>query len=257
MTSHVLIPDTQIRPGVPLSHLTAIGNYIVNKQPETVVMLGDFFDMHSLSVYDKGTKKAEGANYLADIQAGQKGMDTLLKPLHKYNKKRKKFKEKQYKPRLVFLLGNHENRIARHINANPELDGILGFHTLGLEAYGWEVIDFLKPIEIDGLTYAHYFYQPMTGRAYGGKAPSKLNNVGFSFVQGHVQGLDMAMKHLANGKTLRALIAGSFYQHTEEYKGHQANDHWHGCLMLNEVKDGNYCLLELSLEYLMLKWLNR
>jgi hypothetical protein len=65
----------------------------------------------------------------------------------------------------------------------------------------------------------------------------------------------MAMKHLGNGKTLRGIVAGSFYQHYEDYKGPQANDHWQGCLMLHEVEDGDFCLLELSLNYLMSEWL--
>ena len=255
MSTHFIIPDTQVKPGVKTNHLKAAGNYIVRHKPDVIIHLGDHFDMHSLSSYDKRTKKAEGANYLEDIKAGQKAMRELLAPLEKYNLKRKVNKKKQYKPRMVFLLGNHENRIARHINANPELDGVLGFHTLGLEEMGWEVQDFLKPIEIDGLTYAHYFYQPMSGHPYGGKATTKLNNVGFSFVMGHQQGLDMAMKHLGNGKTLRGLVAGSFYQHFEDYKGHQANDHWQGCLMLHEVKGGEYCLMELSMNYLMKEWL--
>lgn len=255
MSKHFLIPDTQVKPGVPIDHLTAAGNYIVAKQPDVIIHLGDHWDMHSLSSYDKGTRKAEGARYQEDIEAGIRGMQALLAPLKAYNKRKRKNKEKQYKPRMVFLLGNHEQRIMRHVNAHPELEGKLGYHDLRLESFGWEVQDFLKPIEIDGVTYAHYFYNPNTGHAYGGKASTKLNNIGFTFSMGHQQGLDMAMKHLANGKTLRGLVAGSFYQHDEEYKGHQANDHWHGCLFLHEVQDGNYCLLELSLSYLMENWL--
>lgn len=252
---HFCIPDTQVKPGVPIDHLTAAGNYVVAKQPEVIVHLGDHFDMHSLSSYDKGTRKAEGARYQEDIEAGIRAMEAFLAPIRKYNKRKKKNKEKQYKPRMVFLLGNHEDRIMRHVNAHPELEGKLGYHDLKLEEMGWEVVDYLKPIEIDGITYAHYFYNPNTGYAYGGKASTKLNNIGFTFVMGHQQGLDMAMKHLANGKTLRGLVAGSFYQHDEGYKGPQANDHWHGCLMLHEVKDGDYCLMELSLDYLMREWL--
>ena len=255
MSTHFIIPDTQVKPGVPTDHLRAAGNYIVRHKPDVIIHLGDHFDMHSLSSYDRGTKKAEGANYLEDIKAGQKAMQELLGPLKKHNKRQKKNRKKQYKPRMVFLLGNHEFRIARHINANPELDGVLGFHTLGLEEMGWEIHDFLDPVEIDGLTYAHYFYNPMSGHPYGGKAPTKLNNIGFSFVMGHQQGLDMAMKHLGNGKTLRGLVAGSFYQHFEDYKGYQANDHFRGCIVLNEVEGGNYNLMELSLNYLMKEWL--
>lgn len=255
MTKHFVLPDVQQKPGCKTDHLTAAGRYVAAKRPEVIVCLGDFFDMESLSVYDKGTKKAEGKKYQADIDAGKKAMEAFLKPINDYNKKRRKNKKSLYKPRMVYLIGNHSYRIVRHINANPELDGVLGLHTLGLEGMGWEVIDFLKPIEIDGLTYAHYFYNPMSGKAYGGKAHTKLNNVGFSFVQGHQQGLDIAMKHLANGKTIRGIVAGSFYQHFEDYKGHQANDHWQGCLMLHEVREGDYSLMELSLNYLMKEWL--
>ena len=253
--THFVVPDTQVKPGVPIDHLTAAGKFCVDKKPDVIVHLGDHFDMHSLSSYDRGTKKAEGANYLEDIKAGQEAMEAFLAPIKAYNKKRKANKKKQYKPRMEFLLGNHEERIARHINAYPILDGVLGYHTLGLEEMGWNVNGFREPITIDGVTYAHYFYNPMSGHPYGGKATTKLNNIGFSFVMGHQQGLDMAMKHLGNGETLRGVVAGSFYQHEEEYKGPQANDHWQGCLMLHEVEDGNYCLTELSLDYLRGKYL--
>lgn len=252
---HFVIPDTQVKPGVPLDHLTAAGNYIVAKKPDVIVHLGDHWDMHSLSSYDRGTKRAEGARYQEDIDAGLAGMEALLKPIWDFNKRKKKNKEKQYKPRMIFNLGNHEERILRHVNANPELDGKIGFKDLKLEKFGWEVPDFLAPVEVDGVTYAHYFYNPNSGHPWGGKCSTKINNIGFSFTMGHQQGLDIAMKHLANGKTIRGLVAGSFYQHDEEYKGNQANDHWHGCIMKHEVKDGNYCLMELSLDYLKKEWL--
>ena len=40
-----VIPDTQVKPDQDLSYLRAIGNYIVEKQPDAVVHLGDFADM--------------------------------------------------------------------------------------------------------------------------------------------------------------------------------------------------------------------
>lgn len=252
---HMYIPDTQVKPGVPIEHVLAAGNYALAKRPDVIVVAGDWWDMHSLSSYDKGTKNAEGANYQADIDAGIEAMELFLSPITRFNARKTKIKREKYKPRLVFTLGNHEERIMRHVNANPEMHGKLGYHDFGLEAMGFEVHDFLKPVEIDGLTYAHYFYNPNTGRPYGGKTATKLNNIGFSFVMGHQQGLDPAIKHLNNGKTLRGLTAGSFYQHEEKYKGYQGNDHWQGCLMLHEVKDGDYCLMELSIEFLMENWL--
>lgn len=255
LPKHFFIPDTQVKKGVPLSHLTAAGNYIVDKKPDVIIHAGDHWDMPSLSSYDTGTRRAEGRTYQDDIEAGLEGMEALLAPINAYNRQKKRNKEKQYRPRMIFNLGNHEERILRHINANPELHGKLGLKDLKLEKFGWEVPPYLKPVEVDGVTYAHYFYNPNTGHPWGGKCSTKLNNVGFSFTMGHQQGLDMAMKHLANGRTLRGLVAGSFYQHDEDYKGHQANDHWHGCICKHEVKDGNYNILELSLNYLLRQWL--
>lgn len=252
---HFIIPDTQCREDVPLDHLEAAGNYIVEKRPEVIVHLGDHWDMKSLSSYDRGTKKAEGARYQQDIESGIAGMDTLLSPIKKLQRKQKKQKIKQYSPRLVFCLGNHEERIERHVNANPEFEGKLGYQDLQLEEYGWEVYDFRQVVVIDGVHYAHYFYNQNTGRPLGGKCHTRLQNLGFSFTMGHQQGLDTAIKPLNNGSSIRGLIAGSFYQHEEDYKGPQGNHHWCGCIYKHEVRDGNYDIMELSLNYLREKWL--
>jgi hypothetical protein len=252
---HFIIPDTQCKPGVPLNHLTAAGNYIVDKKPDVIVHLADHWDMPSLSSYDKGTKKAEGKTYQQDIEAGLEGMEALLTPIWEHNAKMKAQKMKQYKPRMVFTTGNHEERVMRHVNANPELAGKCSYDDFKLKELGWEVYDFLEIVEIDGVAYSHYFANPNTGRPYGGMARSRLNNIGFSFTMGHQQGKDLAEKHLANGKVIRGLIVGSFYQHNEEYKGYQGNNHFRGCIYKHEVKDGNYCMMELSLDYLMQEWL--
>lgn len=255
MAEHFVIPDTQCRPGLTYEHLTAAGNYIVAKQPDVIIHLGDHFDMNSLSSYDKGTKKAEGKTYQADIDAGLEGMIALLQPLWDYNKQRARNKQKQYKPRMVFLIGNHEERIMRHVNANPELHGKCSYADLQLNEMGWEVYDFLEMAYIDGITYSHYFANPNTGRPWGGMARTKLNNIGFSFTMGHQQGKDLAEKHLANGKVLRACIVGSFYQHDEDYKGYQGNNHFRGCIYKHEVEGGNYNIMELSMKYLLERWL--
>ena len=251
---HFVIGDTQVKSGVPIDHLRAIGNYIVAKQPEVIIHLGDHWDMPCLSSYEKrGSRYFEGKRYKEDIESGNKGMVELLSPIREYNKKCRENKVKQYKPRLVYLRGNHEYRCERAVNEDPRLEGVIGYHDMDLR--DWEIHDFLEIIEIDGVYYSHYFYNPLSGKPWSGKASTMLNNIGFSFVQGHRQGKDIAEKHLANGKTIRGLVIGSCYQHDEDYRGPQANTHFRGCAMLNEVDDGNYSLMEISLDYLLKKWL--
>lgn len=56
----LVIGDTQIKPDVDLSYMTAVGRYIADKQPDVVVHIGDSIDFPSLSSYDKGKKSFEG-----------------------------------------------------------------------------------------------------------------------------------------------------------------------------------------------------
>jgi hypothetical protein len=237
---HIIIPDTQCKPDVPLDHLTWIGRYIAEKQCDVLIHLGDHWDMPSLSSYDRGKKAMEGRRYKRDIAAGNLGMDLLNKPMAKMRKP----------PRKIFITGNHEDRITRAVEMDAALDGVIGWQDFNLDAWGWEVQPYLRPIEVHGVLYAHYFYNPRTGRPWSGGAATILRHVGQSFVQGHRQGLDSAVQDLPTGKRRRGIIAGSCYQHDEFYLGAQGQSHWRGLLVLHEVKAGNFDLLEVSLDYL-------
>ena len=82
MRTHLVIPDTQIKPGVPLEHLSWIGRYIVKRKPDVIVHLGDHYDFPSLSYYDRGKLSFEGRRYKADIRAGHEALDILEGPLN-------------------------------------------------------------------------------------------------------------------------------------------------------------------------------
>ena len=62
-----VIPDTQVKKGVPIDHLLYAGKYIAEKKPDVIVHIGDHWDMPSLSSYDKGKKSFEGRRYKDDI----------------------------------------------------------------------------------------------------------------------------------------------------------------------------------------------
>ncbi len=246
----LMIPDTQQKAGVPNYYLTQIGEYIVAKKPDVIVHIGDHWDMPSLSSYDRGKKCFEGRSYKEDIAAGNHAMDLLMAPLIAYNKQQAKTKHKQYKPRLIFCLGNHEYRIHRAIEDDRRLDGTMGYHDFNLEKHGWEVHDFLEVVNINGVRFSHYFYRPLSGTPYTGMAETRIKNIGFSFCQGHQQIKVTGEVHFADGTVHRALVCGTCYLHDEDYKGPQGNDHWRGFFVLHEVKNGTYDLMEVSLDYL-------
>lgn len=255
MTKHLVIPDVQVRPGDDLGFLNRIGKYIVDKKPDTVVCLGDFADMPSLSSYDVGKKNFEGRRYILDYAAARSAMATLLAPLQQYNGTARKTKHKQYNPKLVLTLGNHEDRINRAVNNDAKLDGVLSIDDLGYEEFGWEVRPFLEVVVLDGVAYSHYFTSGVLGRP-ATSAAAQLNKKHMSCIAGHQQGLQIATGHQADGKRLTSIIAGSCYEHDEDYMGPQGNKHWRGILMLHDVKDGEFDLMPVSLDYLKKKYGN-
>lgn len=252
---HLVIPDCQVTSTSPTDHLKWIGQYIVDKQPDVVVQLGDFADMESLSSYDKGKKQYEGRRYIKDIDAAHAAMRILMEPLTEHNLKKIRNKEKQYRPELHLTLGNHENRISRCIEDDPKSDGLMSVDDLNYSAFGWQVHPFLEVLEIDGVAYSHYFYNPLTSRAYGGQSiDTRLKTLGFSFVQGHQQVYMSGSRPLNNGRRIRGLIAGNCYLHDEDYRGPQANAEMRAVFMLHEVRRGDYLLMEVSLDYLCRKY---
>jgi hypothetical protein len=251
----MVIPDTQVKPGVPLDHLEWCGKYIVEKKPDVVVMLGDFADMESLSSYDIGKKSFEGRRYKNDIDVAYDAMGLLTDPLDTYNYKAKKNHEKQYNPRLVLTLGNHEDRIDRAINNDPKLDGLISVKDLQYEGWGWEVHPFMEPVVIGGIAFCHYFPSGQLGRPIT-SARMLLTKMHMSCVAGHQQGRDIAYGKRADGTSMIGLIAGSFYQHNEAYLNPQTNNHWRGIYVLHNVQDGACDEMAVSLEYLRRKYGN-
>lgn len=204
---HLLIPDVQAKDGVSLEHLNWIGQFIVRKKPNVIIQIGDFADMPSLSSYDKGTKEFEGKRYKKDIAATKLAMDTLLGPIRQYNARMKETRHAQYRPRLVLTLGNHEQRIERAVNQQPELDGLISYDDLPYE--DWEVHDFLKPVIIDGILYCHYLSNPMSGKPFAGSALNQLAKAQHSFCVGHKQTLDVATYFSPAGKQTWGIVAGA------------------------------------------------
>lgn len=228
---------------MPTKHLSWLRQYIIDKRPDVIIQGGDWNDYHSLSAYDQGRKPGEGARVMEDYNFGKKALDLLMDRW-----------PRSYKPKLVHTLGNHENRVFRFENDNPRLEGCLPHPSQYFIDRGWKVIDFLQPIKIDGVYYCHYFCRNAQGKVTNSKTgqPSALLQAKremVSTIAGHKQGYDSAMLETSGGR-VRAIIAGSFYMHSESYLSPQGNNHWQGCLFLNDVHNGDYDLCEVSLRFL-------
>lgn len=244
---HLIIPDTQVAPGEPQDHMEWIAEAIKEYEPDVVIHLGDHWDLKSLSSWDgPGSLAMEGARLDDDIEAGNLALERLTNPIkHLKNTRR------------ILLRGNHEHRMQRAINGAPKYAGTLGDHLYNDRLLGWEVVEYYcgvpGQIELDGVRVAHFFSNPNTGKPISGTIQNRLSKIGESFYQGHQQGLMQGNLQYATGKIRAGIVAGSCYLSDQSYKG-QANAHWRGIMVLNEVKDGEFCEMPLTLNYLCKKY---
>ena len=249
------IPDAQIIPGCDTSHIEAAGIYASDKRPDVIVVGGDWWDMQSLCSYDKGKKCFEGRRYLDDIEAGKRAMDLFLCPIRRKQDKLRR-KGKVWEPRLVFTLGNHEQRIERAVEVQPELEGTIGYGDFGLEEMGFEVYGFLDRVTIGGIVFSHYFTSGVMGRCIP-NAKLGLQRLHMSFVMGHNQKWDIATDTRADGSRITGIFGGIFYTHTFDYLGPQGNDNWAGIWMLHEVDNGQFDHMMVSVGYLKSRLLKK
>lgn len=251
---HIFIPDTQVKPDVPTQHIEALGNYLEEKRFEKIIVAGDWWDMRATSNWNSPHEQ-EGLRVIDDIQAGKKAMSLLWKAINKQNKKYSKWKKRRYEPEKHFLMGNHECHLERIWQRDPRLEGLIGYADLGLKGHGFTVHQFLDPVNIDGILYCHYFANPNSGRPYGGMIETRLKNIANSFTQGHAQSFAYGEREVPGGKRHHGLVAGAFYMHDEDYKGPYGNHHWRGVVVKNEVQDGEYDIMKVSLNYLLRRYL--
>lgn len=253
MTKILYIPDTQAKPGDDFTFLSNIGKYICEKRPDVIIHGGDLADMPSLSSYDQGKKAFEGRRYTDDIKAAHQAQVSLFEPLYTLQEQQRRNGKKVYRPRTIITVGNHENRISRAVNNDRKLEDLVGIDDLRYDAFFDEVYPFLEVVVVEGVAFSHYFVTGTAGRP-AGTASAQLNKKHMSCVAGHQQGLQIATANRADGKMITSVIAGSCYEHDEEYLGAQGNKHWRGVLMLHGVSDGEFDLMPVSLDYLKGKY---
>jgi len=243
------IGDLHIAPGT--SHFNGLmedlARWVIFQDPDVLVLMGDVGDMPSLCKYDLGKKAFEGKRYLKDVAAVQDAMHLFHNVIRRYNESCGPYKT--INPRLVFLPGNHENRIERAQEDAAQLDGLIGIQDFELEKRGYETHGFLEPVTIDGICFAHYHISGIMGRAISGVYPAAniLKKRLVSCVGGHSHTFDYHTMTNATGKRLHGLVVGCVFEDILDY-AHEANKmYWRGCCAMKDVADGDYDLETYSL----------
>lgn len=246
----LLIGDPHSSPDTDNSRFSWLGNMILEVNPDLIVCIGDFADLNSLSSYDRGKKSAELRRYRNDIQATHNALQRINGPLEEYNTQRKNIRKAQRaSPRKIMVLGNHETRIIRAVEMAPELEGTLSIEDLAYERYGWQVVPFKRPIEIEGVYFSHYYPSGVKGEAISGFniAANIIQKNMVSSVCGHSHLYDHAVRNRPDGTKVIGLCAG-WYGEQPTFTDATENLWWSGLILLHEMHDGAFDTEQISIE---------
>ena len=200
-------------------------------------MGGDLADMPSLASYDKGRKSFQGRTYKADIEAALE-FNTILWDTVRAAKKKM--------PYRVILEGNHEYRIKRAIDLQPELDGTISFDDFQFDKFYDKVVPYAGSspgvITVDEIHYAHYFISGVMGRPISGEHPaySLITKQYSSCSAGHIHTADYCIRTDAVGCKLYGLLGGCFFDYDATWAGEANKLYWRGCVIKDNVDKGTY-----------------
>ncbi|MGW8181328.1 MAG: metallophosphoesterase [bacterium] len=237
MSTHLVIPDPHAHPEHNNDRAFWLGRLINDIKPDVVINIGDSADMPSLSAYDRGKKSFQGRTYARDIAAHHDFQDKLWWTV-KSTKKRL--------PHRVALEGNHDERIKRAINLQPELEGAIGPEDLGMDYYYDQYVEYegLTPgiVQIDGVSYAHYFTSGVKGLPVAGEHPGYylVSKKFTSCTQGHTHTTDFCVRTDAQGKRILGLVCGVFIDYRATWAGSSNDLWWQGVIIKRHVDNGVY-----------------
>jgi hypothetical protein len=246
LKTHLIIPDSHAHPDFNNDRATLLSKLIVDINPDVVINMGDAADMPSLADFDKGKRSFVGRSYQKDIDSHLDFQDKLWSPIRKRKKKL---------PYRVVLEGNHEHRIERALDASPILDGTISFQDFDLSGYYDNVVRYEGNtpgiIDVDGISYSHYFVGGIMGRPSGSihGAYTNVSKRHSSCTQSHSHLLDYYICNTGYN-ALHGLVAGCFIDYPSSWAGQSQNLWWSGVVVKHNVENGDYSPQFISLKML-------
>lgn len=108
--SAILLPDVHLDTKTYRDYRLVRDKFIPEFKPNTIVLQGDFMDVSALSAWDNDKKrKMEGQRFIKECNLANQELDYL----------------QQNCKELIYIGGNHEFRIDRYLDKNPEMEGLI------------------------------------------------------------------------------------------------------------------------------------
>lgn len=255
MSTTLLVPDAHVSPDQDLSRFARAGQLIIERKPTRIILMGDFLTLESLSNWDLNRAGVmEGRRYQGDIAAGNMALDFMLTPLRLLQERQRRLKEKVYRPRIVYLYGNHEDRLLRYLDTRAELKEHLNLEEdLNLMDHGiTDIIPYRQGIEFDGVNFTHApmnaANQAVSGR-YAIHRAAEMTAQSLVFAHTHRRENVNFYRHGADNIT-QVLMCGAFFEHTDAYAYGGLNSYWRGLCILTHWSKGRFDVEDISLERL-------
>jgi predicted MPP superfamily phosphohydrolase len=161
----VILPDVHIDDKGVHKVYNPVKDFIKDFKPDLIILLGDFADGCALSNWDLSKKrKMEGRRHKNEIDNVNKELDFLQK----------------YCKKIVWLEGNHEDRVERYLDTHSEVEELIEYqHLCKLEERGIEWIPFNKLYQLGDLYMVHGRY---TNQHH---AKKHLERIGGNICYGH------------------------------------------------------------------------
>lgn len=207
------------------------GAAVAALKPSVVVCLGDWYDMPSLSSFDRGKKSFEGRRLTADLEAGSRALAV--------------FDEAGGAscPRRVVTLGNHEHRLRRAAEDHAELDGLVGLEALDFARRGWQVVDYQAQVRVAGWHFSHCVPSGLMNRPIGGENAGRalIAKRLVSTVVGHSHSYDHGIRVRGDGRRVHGLVAGCWLptDRLPSYAGMAARLWWSGLVLIHDAHRGD------------------
>lgn len=247
----LLIPDTHAQPGDSLERFGKMFAFLDQRNAplDRIVHIGDLWDFASLCTHDMDDPTWSQRSLQSDIKAGFDALDWIISIAHAHGK-----------IPIDIIEGNHEDRYNKWMKSDNRLLTSDFPKTVGTlvaqqrSNLGIKYHPFLKPTNIYGATFQHYFVSGIMGRPQGGEhhANNLLKSQHVSCVCGHSHLLSTASRTKGDGSKLHALVGGCFVDPEGDFAYAKATRKmwWNGFHLLHFYGPGEFDVESISLERL-------
>lgn len=253
----LVVGDCHVSDDDDLNRFKFLGQFIVDKRPEYVIFMGDFLTFQCLSGWDKDKRlKMEGKRYKKEIDAGNKALDIIFYPLGEMQDRQRRNKEKIYRPEVIYLNGNHEDRLDRYLQYDPTFEGLVSVEKdLKLKERGIQFVPYREYYTLNGIAFTHVPFNKAK-EICGVNITRKASQVMFgSVVFAHVHSMEYeGFKRHGQEDLQQILTAGCFFEKNEDYIHGRITEYWRGLILLDSWKKGRFDIETFSLDRLRMMY---